>query len=88
MKRIVPILFILIAFSAFAGETVIKRGAAIAEDARAVPLEKVLENPSEFTKSPVLVEGLITTSCTRKGCWMELVPEADKPGGREASSRA
>ena len=74
MKRIIAIA--LFATAAFAGET-ISRGAAIAKDAKAVPLATVLSSPAEYTKSPVVVEGVVTTACERKGCWMQLQPSAD-----------
>lgn len=69
MKRIG--LLLLIAASAFASET-ITRGAAIAKDAPVVPLATVLASPAEYTKNPVVVEGVITQACERKGCWMQL----------------
>lgn len=61
----------LFATAASAGE-VITRGAAISRDAQAVPLARVLESPDEYTKNAVVVEGLVTTACERKGCWMQL----------------
>lgn len=77
MKRILAIA--LFATAAFAGET-ITRGAAIAKDAKAVPLATVLSSPAEYTKTPVVVEGVVTTACERKGCWMQLQPSADATG--------
>ena len=71
MKRIIALC--LLATAAFAGET-ITRGAAIAKDAKAVPLATVLASPAEYIKTPVVVEGVITTACERKGCWMQLKP--------------
>jgi Domain of unknown function (DUF4920) len=68
--------FLFAATAAFAGET-ISRGAAIAKDAKAVPLTTVLSSPAEYTKTPVIVEGVVTTACERKGCWMQLQPAAD-----------
>jgi hypothetical protein len=73
---------LLVAVAAIAGEEVIKRGAPIAPDAKAVPLAKVLEAPEEYSKAPVIVDGVISQACTRKGCWMELVPAAGKEGVR------
>ncbi len=68
--------FLFAATAAFAGET-ISRGAAIAKDAKAVPLATVLSSPAEYMKTPVVVEGVVTTACERKGCWMQLQPAAD-----------
>jgi hypothetical protein len=83
MKRIAAMTaLLLVATAAFAGEEVIKRGAAIAPDAKAIPLAKVLESPDAYAKTAVVVDGVISQACTRKGCWMELVPEAGKPGVR------
>lgn len=73
-------LLILVAVTATAD--VVKRGAAISADGKVVPLAQVLEKPDQFEKTPVIVEGLVTKSCTNKGCWMELVPEVDKAGVR------
>lgn len=64
------------ATAALAGET-ISRGAAIAKDAKAVPLATVLSSPADYTKTPVVVEGVVTTACERKGCWMQLQPTAE-----------
>jgi len=69
MKRIVAIL--LLAPTAFAGMT-ITRGAAIAKDAKSVPLATVLASPDDYTKNAVVVEGTISNACERKGCWMQL----------------
>ena len=80
MKRLL-LLLTLIATSAVADD-VIRRGDAIAADAKAIPLATVLEKPAEYAKTPVVVEGVIDRACTNKGCWMELVPEAGKPGVR------
>jgi hypothetical protein len=76
MKRITLVATLLIATAAFAGET-ISRGAAIAKDVKAVPLTTVLASPAEYAKTPVVVEGVISTACERKGCWMQLKPAAD-----------
>jgi len=61
----------LFATAATAGE-ILTRGAAISRSAKAVPLAKVLESPDAYTKDAVVVEGVITTACERKGCWMQL----------------
>lgn len=72
MKRLsLALVLLLLAASAFAGET-ITRGAAIARDAKTVPLAEVLSHPDAYTENAVVVEGVITTACERKGCWMQL----------------
>jgi hypothetical protein len=73
MKRTVLVATLLLAATAFAGST-ITRGAAIAKDAKSVPLTTVLASPDQYTKTPVVVEGVVTTACERKGCWMQLQP--------------
>jgi hypothetical protein len=73
MKRIALVATLLLATLAFAGEK-ISRGAAIDKDAQAVPLTTVLASPAEYTKTPVVVEGVISNACERKGCWMQLKP--------------
>jgi hypothetical protein len=73
MKKLFAAL--LLATTAFATET-INRGAAVPKDAKAISLTTVLENPDAYTKEPVVVEGVIATSCTRQGCWMQLAPTA------------
>ena len=63
-------------------DDVIKRGAAVPADAKVTPLETVVENPSDYVKQPVVVEGLIEKSCTNKGCWIQLAPAAGKQAVR------
>lgn len=73
MKRIAVVATLLLAATAAFGET-IARGAAIAKDAKPVPLATVLASPAEYAKTPVVVEGVVTNACERKGCWMQLQP--------------
>jgi Domain of unknown function (DUF4920) len=82
MKRVAVTLFVL-AFAAmsFAGE-VVKRGAKIASDAKAIPMKTVLEKPEAYTENAVVVEGVVQTACERKGCWMQLSPKAGEAGVR------
>ncbi|HUP50766.1 MAG TPA: DUF4920 domain-containing protein [Thermoanaerobaculia bacterium] len=72
----------LVALGALGGEEVVRRGAPISSHATAVPLAKLLDGPEAYAKTPVLVEGVIETACTNKGCWMQLVPAAGEPGMR------
>lgn len=76
MKRTALIATFLFATAAFAGET-ISRGAAIAKDAKPTPLATVLAAPADYEKTPVVVEGVVTNACDRKGCWMELKTAAE-----------
>lgn len=64
------LVLLLLASNVFAGD-VVTRGAAIAPDAKAIPLAQLLEQPEAYTKEPVVVEGVIAAACTRKGCWMQ-----------------
>lgn len=73
IKRIAVVATLLLAATAAFGET-IARGAAIAKDAKPVPLATVLASPAEYAKTPVVVEGVVTNACERKGCWMQLQP--------------
>ena len=75
MKQL-TIALLFIASTAFAGE-IVTRGAAISKEAKAIPLAQVLDNPDAYTKETVVVEGVIAASCTRKGCWMQLAPDAE-----------
>lgn len=75
MKRIVIALLLLVATSLFAG--VVKRGAAIAGDAKVTPLADVLAKPDAFKDKTVVVEGVVSANCTEMGCWMQLAPAAD-----------
>ncbi len=81
MKKL-ALVTLLVAATAFAGEKIVKRGAAIPADAELVPLAQVLEKPDQYAKSAVVTEGVIETACEKKGCWMQLAPEAGKPGVR------
>lgn len=78
MKTIALALLLLTAGT----EDVITRGAAISNDTKSVPLADVLQKPQDFTKDPVVVEGLVETTCQNKGCWMQVVPEAGQSGMR------
>src|ERR1043166_4406250 len=81
MKKIAVCLALLLAATTlFAGT--IKRGAAISKDAKPTPLADVLAAPDKYQKDAVLVEGVIENVCQMKGCWMQLTPEAGKPGVR------
>lgn len=82
MKKLLLVL-LLVAPAAFADD-VIKSGAAVPKDAKAIPLATVLEDPQSYTKDAVVVEGVIAASCTRQGCWMQLAPseETDAPSVR------
>ena len=82
MKRLLfATLIATTAFAAFAGD-VVTRGAAISKDSKTVPLAQVMETPQDFTKEPIVVEGLVETACQNKGCWMQVVPETGKAGMR------
>jgi hypothetical protein len=69
-----------LATSSFAGE-VVRRGAALSKS-EPVSIEKVLTTPEEYKAKAVVIEGLVEKACTNKGCWMQIVPEAGKPGMR------
>ena len=71
---------VITAFGAAAD--VIVRGMPIRSTEAAVSIETVLETPEDYAKEPVVVDGLVAMACTRKGCWMELVPSAGKAGMR------
>jgi hypothetical protein len=81
MKRLLLTLTLISSAALAAGE-VITRGAALSPDVKRVEIAKLLESPSDYTKTPVLLEGVIEKSCTNKGCWMQLAPEAGKDGVR------
>jgi hypothetical protein len=65
---------LLLATTAFAGDKVIQRGAAISKDVKTAALAEVMAKPDSYSKDAVLVEGVIVSSCSRAGCWMELAP--------------
>lgn len=83
MKRTLTLaLMLLAATTLFAADEPIVRGAAISGDAPVVSLATVIEKPADYSKTPVVVEGVIAASCDKKGCWMQLAPEEGKPGIR------
>ena len=41
-------------------------------------MTQVLDNPDAFAEKTVRVSGHVRSACSRKGCWMELAPTADK----------
>ena len=73
---------LMMAMTAFASDDVIRRGAPITEAAKAVAIETVLATPEDYASEAVVVEGVIAQACSRKGCWMELVPAAGSRGMR------
>jgi hypothetical protein len=81
MKKLVVVALVLFAFAAFAGE-VVKRGAPISSETAAVPLASVLEKPEEYTKAPVVIEGVVAAACQTRGCWMQIAPTASEAGIR------
>jgi hypothetical protein len=82
MKRSFLVLALTLLGTTVLADDVIKRGAALSSDAKPVALAKVLESPQSYTKDAVLVEGVIESSCTNKGCWMQLVPAEGGQGVR------
>ena len=64
---------------------VVKRGAALAADAKAVALADVLKEPKSYAGKEVVVEGVVERVCQKQGCWMELAPERGARGVRVAS---
>ena len=49
---------------------------------RATPIPDVLTRPSDFARTPIRVEGIVTAVCAEMGCWMALRPAgsaADAP---------
>lgn len=73
---------LLLATTALAADDVVQRGAAIRKDAKAIPLSDVMAKPDAYSKEAVLVEGVIATSCTNKGCWMQLATNEGNNGIR------
>jgi hypothetical protein len=83
MKRLAAALCTLaFAVTTFAADAVVRRGAPLSKDAKSAVLADVLANPDKYTVDPVIVDGVIEKSCTRKGCWMQLTPTAGKDGVR------
>lgn len=72
MKKLALAFSLLFAVAAFAGDDVVKRGAAISPDATVVPLAQVLSKPDAYTKDAVVTEGEIKAACSKMGCWMQL----------------
>ncbi|HET8797803.1 MAG TPA: DUF4920 domain-containing protein [Thermoanaerobaculia bacterium] len=82
MKRLIVAAALLTATFAFASDEVVTRGTAIPENAKSVPLAKVLAEPEAYSKEAVVVEGVIAASCTNKGCWMQLATAEGGDGVR------
>ena len=57
---------------------VILRGEKIGAAERA-DLNEILQDPQAYAGKKVLIEGVISRSCTEMGCWMEI---AAAPGGK------
>jgi hypothetical protein len=67
---------LLAATTTFAAD-IVKRGAPVSTS-KPIALTAVLASPRDYTKDPVVVEGVIEKSCTAQGCWMELAPAEGK----------
>src|SRR5437868_6142913 len=80
MKKLLLFTLLLAATTAFASD-VVKRGAPLS-NAKPTPLATVLASPEKYQKDAVLVDGVIENVCEMNGCWMQLAPEAGKPGVR------
>jgi Domain of unknown function (DUF4920) len=59
-------------------------GAPVTGQGEKVDLGTLLARAEGFASRTVIVEGLVRSACTRKGCWMELAATSDKgnPGCR------
>jgi hypothetical protein len=49
---------------------------------KAVKLSELLAKPQAYDTKVVRVEGQVRKACEKKGCWMELAPDAKSPGVR------
>ena len=82
MKKLIVIALTLLVASTALASDVVKRGEPISNETRKVALADLLANPEAYTKAPVVIEALVETACPNKGCWMQVVPEAGRPGMR------
>src|SRR5262245_8920998 len=78
MKMKLAVLFASLAVSLVAFAAVSKHGAPIASKAAPIKVATLVEKPAQFEGKTLLVEGTVRAACTRKGCWMELAPTAEK----------
>jgi hypothetical protein len=60
---------------------IVYRGAPVAAGP-AIPVTRLVASARTYTTQPVIVEGIITTECTEKGCWMQVAPTAEGTGMR------
>jgi hypothetical protein len=56
-------------------------GAPIRDGGESATLAQVLAKPEAYAGKTVTLTGEVRQACTVKGCWMELAPTADAPGG-------
>ena len=54
-----------------------KHGAPLPK-ADVTALSSVLKNPDAFAKKNLIVEGVVKSVCTKKGCWMEIAADGKK----------
>jgi hypothetical protein len=81
MKKPLLLVLLLLTATALLASDVVKRGAPLS-NATPTPLADILAAPDKYQKDAVLVEGVIENVCEMKGCWMQIAPEAGKPGMR------
>lgn len=70
--------FVLLTLLASHSDSILKRGKPIPATP-GITIGAILAEPSRFTASPVIIEGIVVRSCTDMGCWMQL---ADSAGGK------
>jgi hypothetical protein len=51
-------------------------------DREAIPLAALMDSPADYDGQVVRTEGIISSVCQRRGCWMELKAEEDGPAVR------
>jgi hypothetical protein len=42
-----------------------------------VKISQILENPEKYTGKKVLIEGIVTDVCPKRGCWLEIASDKE-----------
>lgn len=81
MKHLTSLLLVvslLIPIISFTQEQGVKIYGKESKLRKTTPFHEVYKNPGKFKNREILIEGLVSSVCKTKGCWMEITDGKDK----------
>lgn len=67
MVSIIVALMVMVFSNLLAEETIYGKGISLNEITK---ISKILDNPAEYEGKKVLIQGIVTSVCEARGCWM------------------